>query len=191
MDSKAISIIEACKKEKSKNPFEIFLHVAARDFVNIHGPEHHVLDGACVLTAFYNAGGQIDLDDSLDRIIQQGMKMPGAVCGYWGVCGAVTSIGAALAIIDGTGPLSTDGSWDWHMRYTSDALGKLAGIGGPRCCKRDAFLAMKTVIPYIREKYRIELEDSDIVCGFSALNRQCLQERCPFYRNSADYGADQ
>ena len=32
--------------------------------------------------------------------------MPGAMCGFWGVCGAITSVGAALAIIDGTGPLS-------------------------------------------------------------------------------------
>lgn len=185
MSDKRVSIIEACKKEKSINPFEIFFHVAANDFVNIHGPEHHVLDGACVLTAFYNAGGRINLDEALDKLLQEGVRMPGAACGLWGVCGAVTSIGAALAIIDGTGPLSTDGSWDWHMRYTSEALARIADVGGPRCCKRDAFLAMKTVIPYVKEKYRIQLEDSDIVCSFSALNQQCLRERCPFYRSTS------
>lgn len=185
MSDKRVSIIEACKKEKSINPFEIFFHVAANDFVNIHGPEHHVLDGACVLTAFYNAGGRINLDEALDKLMQEGGRMPGAACGLWGVCGAVTSIGAALAIIDGTGPLSTDGSWDWHMRYTSEALARIADVGGPRCCKRDAFLAMKTVIPYVKEKYRIQLEDSDIVCSFSALNQQCLRERCPFYRSTS------
>ena len=30
------------------------------------------------------------------------LRMPGAMCGLWGICGAITSIGAALAIIDGT-----------------------------------------------------------------------------------------
>ncbi len=181
MTDKALSIIEACKQETSRNPFEIFFHVAANDYVSMHGPEHHVLDGACILTAFYNAGGKIDLDEALDKLLQEGSKMPGAVCGHWGVCGAVTSIGAALAIIDGTGPLSTNETWGWHMHYTSDALAKLADVGGPRCCKRDAFLAMKTVIPYIREKYGIELDDSDVVCSFSACNQQCLHNRCPFY----------
>ena len=40
-----------------------------------------------------------------------------AMCGLWGVCGAVASIGAALAIIDGTGPLSDDGTWGEHMAF--------------------------------------------------------------------------
>lgn len=175
-------IIAACKKETSKNPFEIFFHVASNDFVNMHGPEHHILDGACVLTAFNNAGGKINLDECLEKLRQEGLKMPGAACGHWGVCGAVSSIGAALAIIDGTGPLSTDGTWGWHMHYTSDALGKLASVGGPRCCKRDAFLAMKTVIPYIRDHYQIELGDSDVHCIFSDRNMQCLHEKCPFHQ---------
>lgn len=182
METKVTKIIEACKKETSKNPFVIFFHVAGRDFVNMHGPEHHVLDGACLLTAYRNAGGNIDLDSVLPQLLQEGLKMPGASCGKWGVCGAVTSIGAALAIIDGTGPLSTDGTWDWHMQYTSQALGNLAKIGGPRCCKRDAFLALKTVIPYIREHYQIPVEDSPVYCTFSPINAQCLKERCPFHQ---------
>ena len=181
MESKVTKIIEACQKETSKNPFTIFFHVAAMDFVNMHGPEHHVLDGACLLTAYRNAGGDIDLDAALEQLKQEGLKMPGASCGKWGVCGAVTSVGAALAIIDGTGPLSTDGTWDWHMQYTSEALASLAKIGGPRCCKRDAFLALKTVIPYIREHYQISLEDGPVHCTFSPINAQCLRERCPFH----------
>lgn len=44
-------------------------------------------------------------DISLSKILKEGLKMLGAMCGLWGVCGAVTSIGAALSIIDGTGPL--------------------------------------------------------------------------------------
>ena len=50
-------------------------------------------------------------------------------------------LGAALAIIDGTGPLSTE-DWGSHMEYTSKALARLAKTGGPRCCKHDAFSAM-------------------------------------------------
>ena len=27
-----------------------------KDYISIHGPEHHVLDGSCFLTALHNAG---------------------------------------------------------------------------------------------------------------------------------------
>ncbi len=64
-----------------------------------------------MLVAFKNAGGEIDLDDALNKIMIEGLRMPGAMCGLWGVCGAVTSLGAALSIIDHTGPLSLDGIW--------------------------------------------------------------------------------
>ena len=59
-------IIKDIKKEKENNPIQIFRSIADHDYINIHGPEHHVLDGACLLGAFKNAGGEIDLDDALN-----------------------------------------------------------------------------------------------------------------------------
>ena len=116
LDERCRRIIDFCVQETSCDPLEVFGNVAKQDFVRMHGPEHHVLDGACLLTAFRNAGGNLpDLSQALERLKAEGLRMPGAVCGLWGVCGAVMSVGAALAIIDGTGPLSTDGSWGSHM----------------------------------------------------------------------------
>jgi hypothetical protein len=181
MEDRANLIIAACKESKSTNPYEIFKKVASQNFVRIHGPEHHVLDGACILTAYYNAGGKIDLEESLQKLMQQGLLMPGAVCGLWGVCGAVMSVGASLAIIDGTGPLSTDGSWGNHMKFTSKALEKLAEINGPRCCKRDAYLSFKTAVEFINENYNVTLEMPNIKCEFSPYNEQCIGKRCPFH----------
>ena len=66
----------------------------------------------------------------------------------WGICGAVTLIGAALAIIDGIDPLSTE-DWGSHMEHTSAALARLAQMGGPRYYKRDAVSAMEYAIVYI------------------------------------------
>lgn len=136
----------------------------------MHGPEHNVLDGAALLTAFYNAGGQIDLQTSLDELMKRGLQMPGATCGMWGVCGAVSSMGAALSIIDGTGPLSLDASWGKHMEFTSKALHSLAQVGGPRCCKRAAFLSFQKSIQYVNENYKVKLEESNIECRFSVRN---------------------
>ena len=182
MEDRERKIIEACLQEKSKNPVDIFFNIAHMDFVRIHGPEHHVLDGAALLTAYYNAGGKIELQTSLNELMKRGLQMPGATCGMWGVCGAVSSMGAALSIIDGTGPLSTDSTWGKHMEFTSKALCSLSQVGGPRCCKRDAFLSFQKSIEYINENYDVKLEKSSIECCFSEKNEQCIKERCPFYK---------
>ena len=181
MEERAKCIIDACLSAEGANPMAIFNKIALGEAVRMHGPEHHILDGACVLTAFYNAGGNIDLKSSLGRLAAEGVRMPGAACGLWGVCGAVTSIGAALAIIDGTGPLSVDDSWGSHMRFTSAALKALSEIGGPRCCKRDAIISMQTAVEYINSRYDVKLECDNFKCGFSNRNEQCLKVRCPFY----------
>ncbi len=107
--------------------------------------------------------------------------MPGAMCGRCGICGAITAIGAALAIIDGTGPLSTDGTWGDHMQYTAAAIGELGKINGPRCCKRDAMVAFKNGIEYINRHYNVPLEYKKMTCTFSKQNEQCIKERCPYY----------
>lgn len=186
LETRAELIVSECLKTNSTDPFEIFNIIAEKDFVRMHGPEHHILDGACILTAFYNAGGSIELNEALDKLLFEGLRMPGAACGLWGVCGAVTSIGAALAIIDKTGPLSGD-DWGSHMEYTSAALAKLSKTGGPRCCKRDAYLSMAQAVTYISDRYGIALTaTTDLVCGFYPLNKQCIGKKCPFNPNSKE-----
>lgn len=183
-EEKAKLIIQDIQNEKGINPVRIFKNVAQKEYVSIHGPEHHVLDGASILVAFNNAGGKIDLPKSLERLFQEGLKMPGAMCGYWGICGAITSIGAALSIIDQTGPLSDDGTWGEHMQYTSAAIGELGKINGPRCCKRDALIAFKHGVEYINAHFPVHLEYEEQLCEFSEQNLQCIHEKCPFYKKS-------
>lgn len=180
MQERGNKIIEFCLHEDSKNPVQLFEKIARQDYIRIHGPEHHILDGASLLTAYFNAGGKIDLSASLQELMKRGMQMPGATCGMWGICGAVGSMGAALSIIDGTGPLSVDESWGKHMMFTSKALEKLANVGGPRCCKRDAFLSFGEVVDYVNANYDVSLERSDITCTFYEKNEQCIGDRCPF-----------
>lgn len=179
---KAVCILADIKKENGTDPISMFNTIAKKDYINIHGPEHHILDGACLLTAYRNAGGAIDLDTALDKLMYEGLRMPGAMCGLWGVCGAVTSLGAALSIIDGTGPLSTDGTWGDHMEFTSASLQELGQINGPRCCKRDAFTAFLQAIRYVEKHYGVALPCRQPSCEFSARNQQCIRERCPYHR---------
>ena len=72
IEEKANQIVEDIRQEKGTNPVHIFKNMAKKDYISIHGPEHHILDGACILTAFYNAGGEISLDESLHKISDDG-----------------------------------------------------------------------------------------------------------------------
>ncbi|MDD6358727.1 MAG: DUF5714 domain-containing protein [Parafannyhessea umbonata] len=119
-------IVRACLEQTGTSPYQVFRDVARQDFVRMHGPEHHVLDGAALLTAYRNAGGSADLPAALAELMSRGLQMPGAMCGRWGVCGAVASVGAALSILEQTGPLTSDDSWGSHMGYTSRARRALA-----------------------------------------------------------------
>lgn len=181
LEEKGEKIIQDIEKETGVSPVRIFKNMAKKDYISMHGPEHHVLDGASLLVAYHNAGMEIDLDKSLEKLLKEGLRMPGAMCGLWGVCGAVTSIGAALAIIDETGPLSTDGTWGEHMSFTAKAIGALGSVNGPRCCKRDAMLAFKYGVEYVNDHYAAGLEYEEQQCEFSEMNAQCIGQRCPFF----------
>lgn len=178
---KAAMILQDIRHEMSCAPAEIFENIVRRGYMNMHGPEHHILDGACILVAYKNAGGEIDLDAALDKLRTEGLRMPGAMCGLWGICGAVSSVGAALAIIDGTGPLSADGKWGDHMAFTAAATAALGRINGPRCCKRDAMVAIQNGIAYINARGGVQLVWRKPVCRYSQQNAQCIRERCPFH----------
>ena len=71
LEERGQKIIEQCLLSTSKNPIEIFQFIAKNDYIRIHGPEHHILDGAALLTAFYHAGGQIDLEASLHELMKR------------------------------------------------------------------------------------------------------------------------
>ncbi|MBP3383863.1 MAG: hypothetical protein J6M22_00180 [Firmicutes bacterium] len=67
------------------------------------------------------------------------------------------------------------------MEFTSAALAGLAKTGGPRCCKRDAYISFETAVRHINENYDVELKISDVRCGFSEKNAQCIKDRCPYF----------
>ena len=52
---KAEYIIRDIKREQGTNPVTIFRNIAAKDYVSMHGPERHILDGASLLVAYKNA----------------------------------------------------------------------------------------------------------------------------------------
>ena len=178
--SKGVSdILEVCLAETSKDPIAIMDKMMKMPFCHMHGPEHHVMVGSALLTAYKNAGGNIDLKEALLEMQSRGRKVPGGVCGFWGACGAGISSGMFVSIITKSNPLANE-EWGFSNKMTSKSLEAIGKIGGPRCCKRDSFLAIKAAVKFVHENFGIEMEESGIICDYSAKNNQCIKERCPF-----------
>lgn len=176
------SFLGVCFRETSQNPIEILHRLMELPFCHMHGPEHHVLVGASLLTAFRNAGGSVDLQTALPEMQRRGRQVPGGICGLWGSCGAAISTGICISILTGSSPLSTE-TWSWCNEMTSRVLAREAKIGGPRCCKRNGRIAILEASDFIREKFGIAMDiPKDIGCDWTQKNNQCIHERCPFYR---------
>lgn len=169
-----------CLSETSRNPIEILRKLMALPACHMHGPEHHVLVGSALLTAYKNAGGKIDLEKALLEMQERGKKVPGGACGYWGACGAGLSAGMFVSIVTGATPLSED-AWGLSNKMTSMALGAIGEVGGPRCCKRDSYIAVIKGVEFSRKYLGVEMESDAVKCIHSEQNNQCIKSRCPFF----------
>lgn len=173
------SIIGICLNETSKNPVYIIDKLMSQPFCHMHGPEHHIMVGSALLTAYKNAGGDIELYSALLEMMNRGKSVPGGACGFWGACGAGISSGMFISIISKSTPLANE-PFALSNKMTSEALGKIGEIGGPRCCKRDSFLSILAAIDFVAEHFNIKMEKPEIICNYSSKNNQCIGKRCPF-----------
>ncbi|MBR1673788.1 MAG: SAM-dependent methyltransferase [Eubacterium sp.] len=177
------AIIGICLNTDSKDPVEIIRMMMAEPFCHMHGPEHHVMVGSALLTAYKNAGGDIKLEEALMEMQSRGKNVPGGACGFWGACGAGISTGMFVSIITKASPLTQE-SWGLSNLMTSKALGEVGKIGGPRCCKRDSYLAILSAIDFVKEHFDIEMEKNKVACIHSDINNQCIGSRCPFVQRA-------
>ena len=158
-------IIEGCLKSDSKNPVFIMQELMKDPYIYMHGPEHHVMVGAALLTAYHNAGGSVELEEALREVRARGREYPGGSCGLWGCCGAAVSAGIFMSVITKATPL-TGRSWGLSNKMTAKALDEIAGLGGPRCCKRNSFTAARAAVEFVDEKLRFrETECEDGTSG--------------------------
>ena len=95
--------------------------------------------------------------------------------------GAAVSVGTFMSVVTKATPL-TGRSWGLSNQMTSRALGAIAELGGPRCCKRNSFTAAKEAVEFVKENLGIVMElPEKISCGFSSENQQCLKKHCPYH----------
>ncbi|MDD6189231.1 MAG: DUF5714 domain-containing protein [Clostridiales bacterium] len=173
------SIFGVCMSETSTDPMEIIEKMMSLPFCHMHGPEHHVMVGAALLTAYKNAGGDIDLNTALREMSSRGKQVPGGACGFWGACGAGISAGQFLSIVTSSTPLKKE-PWGLSNKMTAKALDSIGSVGGPRCCKRDSYLSILAAIDFVKEHLGVEMTATIPVCHRSKHNSQCIGKRCPF-----------
>ena len=173
------SILSLCLSESSRNPIEILEKMMDMPFCHMHGPEHHVMVGAALLTAYKNAGRELDLEKALVEMMNRGKSVPGGACGFWGACGAGISSGMFVSIIAGATPL-TEEPFSLAHRMTARSLEKIGEIGGPRCCKRDSYLSILEAVSFVAEHFHVQMETAPVHCSRFHQNNQCIGKRCPF-----------
>ena len=173
------SIFGLCMGTSSKDPLEILEKMMSMPFCHMHGPEHHVMVGAALLTAYKNAGGEIDLPKALQEMYSRGKAVPGGACGFWGACGAGISAGQFVSIATNATPLAVE-PWGLSNQMTAKALESIGKVGGPRCCKRDSYLAILAAIDFAAEHLNVHMDKTMPVCTRSKQNNQCIGKRCPF-----------
>ena len=181
-ESSVDPVAALCLADTSRNPIEILEKLMSQPDCPMHGPTHHVLVGAALLTAYNNSlpdSSKLDLKEALAEMRERGEQVPGGACGYMGACGASISTGIFLSIVTRNTPFSTD-TWRLCNLCTARALEQVAENGGPRCCKRDSYLSILTTIDFVKENLGVEMVKPEVHCTRSQINEQCIGKKCPF-----------
>ncbi|MHA1301544.1 MAG: DUF5714 domain-containing protein [Candidatus Helarchaeota archaeon] len=175
-------IINFCFNTKIEDPLELAIILIRNPQIKMHGPEHHFLVPAVLLTAYYNKIG--DYEEKKKKIVEASRRAKnvlGGYCGFWGACGAGIGTGIFISLITNSTPLKVK-EWKQSITMTSRSLQIIANHGGPRCCKRVSYLAIAEAVKYLKEEFDVNLSiNENLKCEFNDLNKECLKYNCPFY----------
>jgi len=179
----AFDLIEQfCNTTTLEDPLAIACILMRNPAVRMHGPEHHFLVPASLIAAYCNHRGEPTRKAPLLRQARaRAGVVRGGFCGTHGTCGAAVGTGIFVSLITGSTPLKKQ-EWSLANQMTARSLMVIARHGGPRCCKRDSWLAIRTATTFLQERFGITLPVQEMPrCEFSDINRECLQEACPFH----------
>lgn len=174
------TMLQHCLSSLSTSPIALAQELMQLPNVNIHGPIHHFIVPAVLLTAYSNTTGKLDLQPALEEAAKRSKNIPGGACAAWGVCGAAVGTGIFISIATQVSPLSTI-EWKTAGKMTAQSAHTIAELGGPRCCKRDSFLALQEAVLYANAHLQTNFPLPSITCEFFHANKQCKGKACPFF----------
>lgn len=172
-------IRNVCKKTKLDDPIAIMEEILTYPQIKLHGPEHHFLVPAAIMTALKNHGEDVH-ENYLKEIELRASKVPGGTCGFWGACGAAVGVGIAFSVFTrgSPGKKKERQMANWA---TSVVLAEIAD-GTEQCCKRATRIAIELACDLLKEKFGIELpHEKNKHCLFSRVNARCNKNECQYY----------
>jgi hypothetical protein len=179
----AIDLIQTyCLNSDSIDVFGMADMLMNNPAFHMHGPEHHFLVPAVLLTAYYNIiGHQEEKEQKLAEARKRAFRVPGGFCGTHGSCGAGIGTGMYISLILESTPLAQE-EWGLSNRMTAQSLATLGRVGGPRCCKRTTFLSLNEAVAFTEEHLHTDLGRMiGKRCSHHELNRECIGRKCPFF----------
>jgi hypothetical protein len=176
-------IKQFCINTELLDPIEMAKILMRDERIKMHGPEHHFLVPAVLLAAYFNTIGKKEAkSEKIEQARKRAQNVLGGFCGFYGTCGAAVGTGMFISLVTGATPLSKD-EWMLSNLMTSRSLKQIAELGGPRCCKRDTFLAINAAVFFLVENMNVQIKSKQkIVCEFSQFNQECKETDCPFYQ---------
>ncbi|MCB2219204.1 MAG: SAM-dependent methyltransferase [Bacteroidetes bacterium] len=173
-----------CNHTELTDPGQIAVLLMKHQQIKMHGPEHHFLVPASLLAAYYNHLDKQDYKSIKIHIARKRAEyVLGGFCGSHGNCGAAVGTGIFMSIITGNTPLA-EKEWQMSNTLTGTSLLRIAKAGGPRCCKRDSFIAIAEAVNYLSEHLNVNLPLEPIACSFSSRNKQCKLGDCEYFPGS-------
>jgi len=183
--SSANDLIEKyCIHTVSTDPVSQAILLMKNPVVKMHGPEHHFLVPAVLLSSYFNVK-ESPADEKADSIRQARKRaedVKGGFCGFHGACGSAIGTGIFISVVSRSTPL-TKKEWRLSNRMTAESLYKISENDGPRCCKRGSFLAIINAVDFLKREFGVTLSaDCDPVCTFDELNKECHKKNCRFFQ---------
>jgi hypothetical protein len=179
-----IVIKHICQTTRETDLIALFDKIRRHPAIPRHGPEHHLLVPAIILTAFLNQGGEVT-PEMFRTVLARGKSVSGGACGFLGVCGAATGVGIAFSVLLKANPVKPKERRQ-VLGAVQTVLGELSSWEAARCCQRDCWLALRKAAELSRRLLPIPLTaEAPLVCRQSGERQDCLLSDCPLWDGQA------
>ncbi len=175
-----IKITHYCLHSTSKNPILMLEEIMADERISMHGPEHHAVVPAILVTAYRNVTGKLG-EKAILEAIRRGSQVPGGYCGIFGACGAGIGAGIAVSVVTGSTPLRAEPRALSNL-MTAKALTLIGEQGGVRCCKACSRTAVQAAVEFFAKNLDCHFETNPVpACNYMKRNTQCNLNTCKYF----------
>jgi len=177
----ALLVIEhICSTSKERDMLKLFKQIREHPSIPKHGPEHHAMVPAIIVTAYKNSGGKLP-ESALKTALSRGSSIMGGACGFLGMCGAASGVGIGFAILLEASPV-TKKERSAAQKVTYAVLGKIAEYEAARCCNREVWTALNIASSLSETFLHVKLlAQMETKCDQKKFNQYCYGKECPIF----------